>query len=150
MTNKIKYSWDELYEDTRKIASWVKEVHFKPNYIVGILRGGAIPAVILSHLLDVPVVMVDWSLREGKKKNTSVLDQLAVQADAGKKLLFIEDIVDSGKTMAEIKDRMLDTKSNVLYTSLWYNPSQPTTIHYWAKVIDRSNNESWIVFPYEA
>lgn len=149
MTDKINYTWEELYDDSKKIAKWTQEVHFKPDFIVGVLRGGAIPAVIISHLLDVPVVMVDWSLRDGKKKDMKTLDQLALQSDLGKKLLFIEDIVDSGKTMAEIKERMFDTKNNVMYTSLWYNPSQPTLMHFWANAIDRSVDERWVIFPHE-
>jgi len=150
MTDKINYGWSELYDDTKKISNWVKECNFNPDIVVGIIRGGSIPAVIISHLLDVPVVMLDWSLRDGKKKNTKILDQLAIQASCGKRILFIDDIVDSGKTMSEIKERMFDTKNNVLYTSLWYNPSQQTPIHFWSNVIDRRVDSRWVAFPYEA
>lgn len=146
--SKIHYTWDQLHEDTYKICKWVRDVDFKPDLIVGVVRGGAIPAVIASHILESPVELVQWSLRDSKKQDFRKLDQLAI---SNKRILFIEDIVDSGDTMAAIKERMFDTKNRVLYTSLFFNPAQSkANIHHWTRVIDRSEDERWVVFPWEA
>ena len=148
--SKIEYTWEELNNDTRKIANWVKEVGFKPDGIVGIIRGGAVPAVILSHELGCPVTLLNWSLRDGKVKDYRELDKIAIAASHGKRFLFIDDIVDSGATIKEIKDRAFDTKNNLLFTSLWYNPSQLNSrVHFWARIIDRSLDDRWVIFPYE-
>jgi hypoxanthine phosphoribosyltransferase len=128
---------------------WLRDVQFTPDLIVGILRGGSVPAVYLSHELDCPVRIIEWSTRDSNKRDTYSLDQVAAMAESGTKVLIIDDIVDSGTTMQEIKSRLFDTKNNILYVALWYNPSQITTIHYWCNAIDRSIDDRWVYMPWE-
>lgn len=149
MGNKIIYSHDAFVLDINKIGMWLRDVQFTPDLIVGILRGGAAPAVYLSHEINCPVRVVEWSTRDSQKRDTQELDQVAAMATAGKKILIIEDIVDSGTTMQEIKKRLGDTGINVLYVAMWYNPSQPTTIHHLCNIIDRSIDDRWVYMPWE-
>ncbi len=144
----IIYTWDQLHTDTTRICDWAKEVGFIPDVIVGIVRGGAVPAVIASHIFNIPVELVNWSLRDHGKKDTKKLDQLALSS---KRCLFIEDIVDSGETMKQIKERMFDTNRRVLYTCLHYNPNQTNaTVHFHANIVDRAHDDRWVIYPYEA
>jgi len=148
--DKIIYSWKELDADTRTLCNNIKQINFVPDYVVGIIRGGAIPAVICSHAFDCPVVLVYCSFRDTNIQDYTRLDQISKDAHSGKKVLIIDDIVDSGKTIAAIKDRMINTHQNILYAALWYNPSQTLVdIDLWVRAIDRSIDERWIVFPYE-
>jgi len=149
--NIINYSWQQLNDDTDKLYSLIKGVGFKPDIIVGIVRGGAVPAVILSHKFkNSNVTFLNWSTRDSKKRDIKLADKIAVAASYGSKVLIIEDIVDSGETMMQIKERMFDTKSNILYTSLWYNPNQlKSSVHLFANLIDRNIDKRWVVFPYE-
>lgn len=149
MPKKIFYPNDRFVLDVQKISNYVKEIDFEPDYIVGIVRGGAIPAIYLSHYLNVPVKLIHISFRDSETNDFSELYSITAMAEQGKKILMIEDIVDSGKTMEEIKKRVSDTGKNILYTALWYNPSQSTTINFWCNVIDRSIDDSWIIFPWE-
>lgn len=148
--NKIIYTWKDLDGDCKKLCSLVEGLDFKPDFIIGIVRGGSVPATILSHYFNVPVVHLDWSIRDGKVKNTRLLDSICVKASHDTKFLLVDDILDSGKTFQEIKARCFDTKNNILYTSLWYNPDQTlVNINLWVRLIDRSIDERWVVFPYE-
>lgn len=148
--NKLNYSWDAMHNDTYKIASWIREIGFKPDGVIGLARGGVIPAAILSHVLDCPAHFVNWSLRDGKQKEVKKLDKLAVEATGGKKFIIVDDIVDSGETVATIRQRMFDTDKNVLYTALWFNPAQSrATVNFHANVIDRSLDSRWVAFPWE-
>ena len=40
--------------------------NWKPDYIVGIVRGGLVPAVMLSHYLNIPMHTLNVSLRDGE------------------------------------------------------------------------------------
>lgn len=149
--NKLYYSWEQLHKDTHKLCSLVEGLDFKPDAVVGIVRGGAVPAVIASHHFNVPVEMLNWSTRDSKKADFRHLDQLAISAGYGKKYLFIEDIVDSGKTMQEIKHRLYGANNNVLITSLFFNPNQTNaTINLYINLIDRSIDDRWVEFPFES
>ena len=44
----------------RKLGDW------KPDYVVGITRGGLIPAVMISQYLDVPMHTLSISFRDGE------------------------------------------------------------------------------------
>lgn len=148
------YTWQQLHADTHKICDWVKAVNFNPDFIVGITRGGAIPAIIASHHLNVPVKFLEWSTRDANKQDLATLAIYAQDIHKNAKVIFVDDIIDSGKTIAGIKRELIATpesfRKNILFTSLWYNPRQTqTTAHYWANIIDRAVDDRWILFPYE-
>ena len=148
--SNIKYSWKEMYEDTIKLCDMVEKTGFRPDNIIGIARGGIVPATIASHYVDCELLVYDWSLRDRKKRDIKGLDKVAIRASGGEKFLIIEDIVDSGDTLYSIKERMFDTKNNIMYSALWFNPSQTIIkLDFWSRIIDRSVDDSWVVFPWE-
>jgi hypoxanthine phosphoribosyltransferase len=63
---------NKIYYSERTIKTWVHDIiramnhdGFRPDYIVGLTRGGLVPAVMLSHYLDVPMHSLGVSLRDG-------------------------------------------------------------------------------------
>ena len=64
MSKKYYYSWKECLIDIQKIARQVSLSDFKPNVIVGVSRGGLVPAVALSHWFKLPMVPIRTSLRD--------------------------------------------------------------------------------------
>ena len=48
---KVYYSWQEIEDMTSDIAQQIAVDNdgFKPDYVVGLTRGGLIPATMLSH-----------------------------------------------------------------------------------------------------
>lgn len=47
------YSWDDLKTDIEKL---VRKIDPKPDKVFGIPRGGLVPAVYLSHKLNIPLI----------------------------------------------------------------------------------------------
>ena len=62
---KIYYSWSDINGAVIDIARQLQQENWKPDYIVGITRGGAIPAVMLSQYLGIPMRPLQVSLRDG-------------------------------------------------------------------------------------
>ena len=62
---KYYYSWKEFNEDIDFITKKIKLIAVKPELIIGIARGGLIPAVALSHKLEVPFKSTTWQDRDG-------------------------------------------------------------------------------------
>ena len=63
--NLLNLSNSNLRNCVHAIISQLNADGFKPHYIVGVTRGGLIPAVMLSHYLNVPMHTLKVSLLEG-------------------------------------------------------------------------------------
>ena len=101
---------------------------YKFDYVYGPPRGGLPIAVHLSHHLDVELVDTDfisWSIYHG----------------SGKKILLADDIVDTGKTINDLKSLL--GKSNIITTACLFKRPKIDNVIY----VEESND--WIIFPFE-
>lgn len=144
--DKILYTWKDI--DTA-VSSIVSELKYEPELIVGIARGGLVPAVMFSHALNIPLEVLYWSTRDFQQ---SRLDQLKFLAGLNKKILLVDDLVDSGKTIIQIKEAItkLDLDLDYKVAALINNVGQTKVIpDYYHDIIDRRVDERWIIFAYE-
>ena len=154
----IDYDYDEFRAGINHIAETITTSGWTPDYIVGIVRGGAIPAVYLSHALKLPLVTVAWSTRDktifGNESNCWIPEDIM----DGKKVLIVDDIVDGGETIRELLEDWQKSvaglgplnKENIKIATMWYNSSQDIVVDFYHKVIDRNEDTRWVVFPWEA
>lgn len=153
------YTHDDFVEGIKTIVKAVKASNFKPDYIVGIARGGAIPAVYLSHALKLPLRIVEWSSTHDNALGDRVSDAIIAEDIAdGLRVLVVDDIVDGGDTIRELLNDWgtdsLYTESNpqgkVAITAMFYNPSQETPVAFYDRIIDRAQDPRWVIFDWEA
>src|SRR5205814_926669 len=78
------------------IAARLKESEWTPDVIIGLGRGGLIPAVYLSHATGISMVSVDHS-SQLPDFAAELLIKLAIRSMTDR-LLFVDDINDSGRT----------------------------------------------------
>jgi hypoxanthine phosphoribosyltransferase len=132
------------------------------DYIVGISRGGLVPAVHLSHLLEKPLLVLDYSLRDKQVVNYEYRriirdicnDIMSFHGGEPKKILMVDDIVDSGETFNTIKNMMAGItlrkiiKEQIKTCSLFYNPHNrfKEKVDYYHMVHDE---KYWISFDWE-
>ena len=62
---QIYIPWRQMEKMTTRIGIDILRGDWRPSFIVGINRGGLTPAVMLSHLLNVPLYTLRVSLRDG-------------------------------------------------------------------------------------
>ena len=98
----------------------------KPQFITGVPRGGLIPAVLMSHKFNIPFI----GLEAAK----------TLPGDLKKKVLVIDDIADSGNTLAQIERHNFQTATLVRRYSSTYTPSM---------VGQDVRDDHWLVFPWE-
>jgi len=79
------------------LARQISLSDWRPDYIVGLTRGGAIPAVMLSHYFGIPCETLKVSLRDGGSCESNLW--MAEDAYEGKNILVVDDINDSGATI---------------------------------------------------
>lgn len=132
------------------IAARLKESGWAPDFIIGLGRGGLIPAVFLSHATGVPMLSVDHSSHL-PDFSAELLVKLAGRSLTDR-LLFVDDINDSGTTIAHVKAALGEAGANpdnVRFATLIDNVVSAERVDYRFRTIDRSVNKDWFVFPWE-
>lgn len=138
--------------------------HWRPDYVVGITRGGLTPAVLISQYLDVKMHTLDVSFRDddmGPESNLWMAeDAFGYQAEK-KNILIVDDINDTGRTLNYIKE---DWPSGCFpqgeWDRVWHNnvkfavivdnqASEFKTVDYAGLIINKHEEPSWIEFPWE-
>lgn len=127
---------------------------FKPDVVVGITRGGLVPAVHASHYYDVPMRTVHISLRD--HPHSQSLDEVKEILLRGEKVMFFDEICDEGHTLRAIHDEImrgvpLDKVQHTLkYAVLVHNVAgtefEPD---YVGESIDKIEKPVWVVYPWE-
>lgn len=140
-------SYDQLHNACVTIAYTILKLNpVKFDNIIGLVRGGTFPAMILSHLLDVPMIAVHYSSKSGAGDNKNHSNELPTIH--GKTILLVDDIADSGKTLTEVCRHYITNKCNV-YTAVLYYKEQPRGIepdYYWQKI---PTDAPWVIMPWE-
>lgn len=110
---------------------------FRPDMVVGMVRGGSLPANYLSQFLDIPCYMIN----KEEKETTLPPD---------KKVLIIDDINDTGATFTEICNYFSHGFPNEFkYASLVSNLGSSFEVDYYSIEINKVEEPLWVVFPWE-
>jgi len=144
----MNYSAIEFLNDIDRMAHQIIGSGKQYDYIVGVVRGGAIPAVCLSHRLGLPMKCVSWSTFHGDQMRESAWD-IAEDIQDGKKILLVDDILDSGRTFRELFEDWDVQKEQVDIAVLIYNTDQSIVPEYFGRKVDKSVDPSWVTFWWE-
>lgn len=157
-------SWLEISGHVQELARQIALSKWRPDIIVGVTRGGAIPAVMLSHYFKCQMVGLSVSLRDYQNTpwNSGPESNCWLPEDAtnGCQILIVDDINDSGNTINWIKKDWESSAPEV--ANLWHKGirtamlfNKPTSkaeleIDYVSEEIHPDNCDQWIIFEYEA
>ena len=130
-----------------EIKNQIDQSNFSPEIIFSINRGGCIPGVYLSHLLEIPHHVIDVQLRD-QKKNINI-SNLLESANLEKDILIVDDINDTGATFNFVKNSLAENNGNFSYATLIENKSSNFKVDFKGKIIDKRINPNWIVFQWE-
>lgn len=148
MEQTISYSWSKFDNDIIWLYEKIISQNWIPDYIVGVKRGGLIPAIKLSHLLSKPMIMMSYQLRDSIDNSIKLLEAQSLPKD--KNVLIVDDICDSGETISDIVTKFLEEGFNSVKTcALYFNDKQSFTIDFFANTINRDIDSQWITFPWE-
>jgi len=140
---------EPTYEELHNALTTFSTKFVNPDEIdavIGLARGGLFPSVILSHKLKKPHVCVDFSSERGKGDDTD--QHINVIPDIPyNRVLIVDDICDSGHTMAEIvtelQERGIDVSTCVLYLK---DGSAFLPDFHWTLL---PKDAGWVIFPFE-
>lgn len=143
-------SWDEAYQLAKSLANKIKRSGFKPDMVIGVARGGFVPARIVCDILlqkDLTSIRVEhWGIAS-KLGNAKIKYPLPEEADiAGKRILIVDDVADSGGTYAAILDYMKGkAPAEIRTASLHYKTCSSFIPDYWG---EKQDSWQWIIYPW--
>jgi len=143
---------EEYVTQVLALAGQIGGDGWTPSFIIGIGRGGLAPAVYLSHATGLPMLSVDHS-SEVPDFADAPLVRLAARTRDGERLLFLDDINDTGGTLAKLRAALIDAggvAANIRFATLIDNTRSSQRVDYRARTIDRATTKDWFVFPWEA
>lgn len=104
-------NWKEIQKSVVEIANQIKQENFNPDYIIAIARGGVVPSRLLCdelHIKKFLSIKVDhWGVTANKDGKARISQKLNVDL-TNKKVLLMDDIVDSGESM-KITKKYIET-----------------------------------------
>ncbi|MFD1788939.1 phosphoribosyltransferase [Sphingomonas floccifaciens] len=143
---------DDFLASVEALANMLRADDWQAQLLVGVGRGGLVPAVFLSHATGLPMVSIDFSTPI-PEFNAALIATLARRTRDGERLVFVEDINDSGRTIAAIRQQLAAEGAdgdNVRFVVMIDNAVSDQRIDYAWRQIDRRVTKDWFVFPWEA
>jgi len=155
-------SAQQLLEDSFELGLRILESDFRPDFIVGIWRGGTPVGVAVQELLDYSGVKSDHisirtsSYRGIGQRGSSIrvhgLGYIVKNVNAENSLLIVDDVYDSGLSIQAVLDHLRresrrNTPEDLRIATAYYKPANNKTGRapdYYVHETDR-----WLVFPHE-
>lgn len=135
------------------IVNQMYKDNWKPDYIVGITRGGNVPATIISNMTGIKCEAVKISLRDDDTPPQSVWN-----IGFGENVLIVDDINDTGATFNWIINDWMKNASvhnvfgnNVRFAVLTDNLASEAIrpVDYSCHEINKAENDVWLIYPWE-
>jgi hypoxanthine phosphoribosyltransferase len=159
---KVYISAQQLLEDSLELGRQILASGFRPNFIVGVWRGGTPVGIMVQELLDFYGVETDHiSIRTSSytgidKRNGDVrvhgLSYLTKKMNAEDSMLIVDDVFDTGLSVKAIIDKMRERARknlphDVRVATAYFKPGRNRTDFepdYCAHKTD-----DWLIFPHE-
>jgi len=142
-------SWDYAHALSRNLAKLITVSRFRSELVIAIGRGGFVPArIICDYLLmtNLTTIRIEhWGMAASKYPEAIVRFPLSVDV-AGKDLLVIDDITDTGETLAVARKYLAHQKpGEVRLGVLQHETTSRIQPDYYAELI---TDWRWIVYPW--
>lgn len=140
--------WEDVYHGCIELADKIKRSGFRPEIIVGVARGGWIPARILSDLLCntyVASMRVEFYKDVAETAKKPIISQQVSASVQGKRVLVVDDVADTGESLAAVRRDLLERKAlEVKIATLHYKPKSILRPDFYVR-----ETSAWIVYPHE-
>ena len=160
--NKIYITANDLLLDSYKLAINMYDSGFRPDFIVGIWRGGTPVGIAVQEMLaylgaksdHIAIRTSSYTGIGEQNKTVQVhgLDYIIRNINYNDKLLLVDDVYDSGRSIQAVIETLQDksrrnTPDDIRIATPWFKPNNNLT----KRVPDYylHSTDEWLVFPHE-
>lgn len=144
----LRLTWEDIERHCEALYRKIKQIKFKPEVIVGIARGGWVPARIFSDLLEVDELYTMrikfYTSIDERAKKPVIVYPLPFNLK-GKRVLLVDDIADTGESLELAQSHLRENEAGeILIVTIVKKPR--------SKVIPdlySVETSAWVVFPWE-
>lgn len=150
LDDKEILTWQGFGDAMREQAQTIVDSGWMPDIVIAIARGGMLPGGALTYMLGTKLtdaINVEFytDVHETLPDPVLLAPMLDVESIKGQKLLVVDDVVDSGRTL-DLVVKLLEGFECEVRSAVIYR--KPTTVieptYSWAQT------DKWIVFPWSA
>ena len=159
--DKLFIKADKLLEDSFKLAWEVYESGYRPNYIIGVWRGGAPIGIAVQEFLDVLGVASDHIAirtsyytgidKRDKKVRVYGLNYMIKKLQSKDSLLIVDDVHDTGlsidQVISDLKAACEQNTPEIKIATPYFKPTKNKTNRQPDYYIHET--DKWLVFPHE-
>jgi len=143
-------TWELFGQAARELATQVVQDGYAPEIVLGIARGGLLPAGAVAYALDVKnVFMMNVEFYTGVDERLEVPVFLPPVPDAvdlaGTRLLVVDDVADTGGTLELVLAFCRGVVAEVRSAVIYEKPRSTVRCEYVWRPTDR-----WIEFPWSS
>jgi hypothetical protein len=162
MVEKKYIGAEELLADSFRLAIKIYQSGFRPNFIVGIWRGGTPVGIAVQEMLDYFGIETDHiAIRTSaylginqrhKEIHVHGLDYIINSINAEDSLLIVDDVYDSGLSVKAVVDTLKErarknTPTDIRIATVYYKPANNQTGRQPEYYLHET--EKWLIFPHE-
>ncbi|MFN2115203.1 MAG: phosphoribosyltransferase [Anaerolineae bacterium] len=148
-SEKLIVTWDDVEDMCRVLGERLQGEEF--DKILGVARGGLIPTALLAQELgarDVLVASLASYQADERGDDLAVLEFPVSEILAGKRVLIVDDVWDSGRTLELTRRLVEEAGGEPKVAVLHYKPRMSRfpelAPDYWL-----AETDDWVVYPWE-
>ncbi|MCX8185347.1 MAG: phosphoribosyltransferase [Sulfolobales archaeon] len=149
MTEVVYVTWKKAVQLCYRLAKKIANSRYRPDAVVSIMRGGVVPALVVSDILNVDsfyaVRVKHWGIAE-ELYPVPVIEQLPQGKIENKRVLLVDEVADTGKTLEVALRELSKLAPREIRTAVLHlKPTSVVTPDYYAEKLEKW---IWIFYPW--
>ena len=144
----LNLTWEDVERLSHILCDKMAKENYVPDIIVAVMRGGWVPARIVLDMLKISglaAIEIKFYKGIGEARERPILTQPLVVSVRDKKVLIIDDVVDTGKSLSvAVETLKLYGPSQIKTAALVVKPWSIVMPDYYAL-----KSDAWVIFPWE-
>ena len=144
-------TYDEIVSWTRDLAKQIRACDCKPTVVIGLTRGGWVPARLLCDLLGVKklyaVKTEHWGVTANPDGKALLTQELNVSIE-DEEVLVVDDITDTGESMSIAEAHLCEMRPRVLRTATLLHITRSRFKPEFYSVEVPEDQWTWFIFPW--
>lgn len=143
-------SWEQFHRDARALA-WRLADKGPFSAIVAVTRGGLVPAAVVARELDLRIIetiglssyrRIGEGEADSVQGDVEVIKPLTSEISAREGVLVVDDLADTGRTFATVRDLLPDAHFATVY-------AKPQGRRFVDSFVTEVSQDTWIYFPWD-